>query len=164
MATAAKLTIAEFEQQYGEEKPYYEYWYGEPVQKSMANFTHGLLQGILMVLLSKVGYKAASEVTLKIDRDFQPIPDVIASRAPVERPYPTRAVDIVIEILSEDDRMARILTKCRAYEGWGFEQIYVVDPNARLIFRWIDRGLEEVNAVDKIAAEQIWSELDQAFQ
>jgi len=164
MATAARLTIAEFEQQYGAEKPYYEYWYGEPVQKSMPTWLHALLQRILTNLLCEAGYEAGAEVKLRIDPDFQPIPDIIATRAPIELPYPTRAVDVVIEILSDEDRMARILTKCRAYESWGFEQIYVVDSNARLIFRWIDRRLEEVNSVASIPVDRVWSALDQRLQ
>ena len=38
MATALRtqyLTPEEFEKQYDHEKPNYEYWFGEPIQKSM---------------------------------------------------------------------------------------------------------------------------------
>jgi len=69
LAISRKLTVAEFEEQYGREKPYYEFWQGEPVQKSTATWMHGLLQRIIMDLLSSVGYKAGSEVKLKIDPD-----------------------------------------------------------------------------------------------
>jgi Uma2 family endonuclease len=161
MATAAaKLTVAEFEKQYGREKPYYEYWYGEAVQKSMPTWLHGLLQTILASLLSEAGYKSGSEVKLKIVPDFHPIPDVIATREPVELPYPTKAVDVIIEILSEDDLISRVLTKCRTYDSWGFEQVYVVDPFSRLVLRWHDHRLEEVDAMAGIRVDRIWSALD----
>lgn len=161
MATvAAKLTVAEFEKQYAGEKPYYEYWYGEAIQKSMANWVHGLLQIILATLLSEAGYKSGSEVKLKIVPDFHPIPDVIATRRPVEMPYPTRAVDVVIEILSEDDLISRVLTKCRTYDSWGFEHVYVVDPANRIVFRWHDHRLEEVAVLTAIPVERIWAALD----
>lgn len=161
MATLAhKLTVEEFQKQYGHEKPYYEFWHGEPVQKSMATWLHGLLQRILMELLSQAGYKAASEVTLKIDPSFQPIPDVIATRGRIEQPYPRKGLEIVIEIISEDDSLSRVLTKCRAYRSWGFEQVYVVDPEARIVFRWAENRLEEVGQLASIAAERIWSAVD----
>jgi Uma2 family endonuclease len=156
--------VIEFEKQYGQEKPYYEYWYGEAVQKSASTWIHGLLQRILAGFLSQAGYKAGSEVKLKIDPDFHPVPDVIATRGRVEVPYPTRPVEVVIEILSDDDPMSRILTKCRTYQGWGFERIYVVDPQTRIVFRWTDRGLEEVNTLASLPVDRIWSALDQELR
>lgn len=165
MGTAAqKLTVAEFERQYGHEKPYYEFWHGEAVQKSMPTWIHGLLQTILSRLLSEAGYKAGSEVKLRIDPDFHPLPDIIATRGRVEIPYPTKAVEIIIEILSDDDPMWRILTKCRTYAGWGFEQIYVIDPQTRVVFRWTDQRLEEVNAFASISVDRIWLALDEELR
>lgn len=163
-SVAQKLTVAEFEKQYGREKPYYEYWYGEPVQKSRPNWLYGLLQKILMDLLSVAGYKSASEVTLKIDPEFYPIPDIIATRGRIELPYPTKPLEIVIEILSPDDSMSRILTKCNAYRSWGFEQVYVVDPENRAVFAWTDRRLEAVETLALIPVEQICTALDRALQ
>ncbi len=165
MATVAnKLTVAEFEKQYGYEKPYYEFWHGEAVQKSMPTWIHGLLQIILSRLLSEAGYKAGSEVKLKIDPDFHPVPDVIATRRRVEAPYPTKAVEIVIEILSDDDPMSRVLTKCTTYQSWGFEQIYVVEPQTRTVFRWTDQRLEETKTLASLPVDWIWSALDQELR
>lgn len=162
MATVAnKLTVAEFEKRYGHEKPYYEFWHGEAVQKSMPTWIDGLLQMILSSLLSEAGYKAASEVNLKIDPDFHPVPDVIATRRRIEAPYPTKAVEIVIEILSDDDPMSRVLTKCRTYQSCGFEQIYVVDPQTRIVFRWIDQRLEETNTFASLPVDRIWCAFEQ---
>ena len=165
MATVAeKLTVAEFEKRYGQEKPHYEFWHGEAIQKSMPTWIHGLLQGILRDLLRKAGYKAGSEVKLKIDPDFHPVPDVIATRGPIELPYPTRPVDVVIEILSGDDPMSRVMTKCKTYGSWGFEHVYVVDPETRTVFRWIDQRLEEVTALASVPVNRIWSALDEELR
>ncbi len=161
---AHKLTVDEFERQYGCEKPYYEYWHGEAIQKSMPTSLHGLLQSILMALLWQAGFKAASEVKLKIDPEFQLIPDVIASHDRFELPYPTRSVEIVVEILSHDDPMSRVLTKCRMYQSWGFEQIYVLDPEDRRVFRWTEHRLEEVGEFASIPVDRIWAALDAALQ
>jgi Uma2 family endonuclease len=164
MATvAAKLSVAEFEKQYGDEKPYYEYWHGEAVQKSQPTGLHGLLQRILLILLTQAGYEPLSEVKLKIDPDFQPVPDVIATNGAIELPYPTRPLEIIIEILSEDDRISRVLAKCRTYEAWGFEQVYIVDPERRVVLRWHDHRLEEVNTLAGISTDRIWSEVDRSL-
>ena len=162
MATvAAKLTVAEFERQYGQEKPYYEYWHGEAIPKSMPNTVHGLLQIIIAALLRQAGYRAGSEVKLKIDPFFHPVPDLIADRSALEAPYPTKALEIVVEILSEDDPYSRIMRKLRTYESWGFQHIYLVDPATRTVSRWHDHRLEEANDLAAIPVERVWSSLDQ---
>lgn len=158
--TVGTLTLYEFEQQYGHSEPHYEYWQGTAVRKAMPTWIHGLVQRILLELLTRVGYKSGSEVKLKIDPDFEPVPDVIATRGRIELPYPTKGMEIVIEILSEDDAMSRILTKCRAYEIWGFEEIYVVDAEARTIMRWGRHRLEEVGTLAGVCVEGIWTALD----
>ena len=85
------------------------------MQKATPTWIHGLLQRILMDMLSRAGFKSASEVRLKIDPEIQLIPDVIATRGRIETAYPVTALDVVIEILSESDSMSRTLSKCRTY-------------------------------------------------
>lgn len=75
------MSLEEFHQLYDGEKPYREYWFGEAVPKPMATAIHGALQHIVMRLLASRGWKAASEVRLKIVPYAQPVPDIIASRA-----------------------------------------------------------------------------------
>ncbi|MBV8896572.1 MAG: Uma2 family endonuclease [Acidobacteriaceae bacterium] len=163
MATAAaKLTVAEFESQYGQEKPYYEYWHGEAVQKSVPTILHALIQRVLLILLTEAGYEAFPEAKLKIDPDFQPIPDVIATRDRLATRFPTKPLEIVIEILSDEDPMARLLKKCGVYQEWGFEQIYIVDPVNRHILRWRGERLERAHTLAGIALEAIWSSVDRS--
>ncbi len=161
MATVAqRLSVAEFEERYRHEKPYYEFWRGEAIQKSMPTWLHSLIVLVLIDLLKEAGFKTGTEVKLKIDPEFHPIPDVIATRGQFEFPYPTRPMEVVVEVLSEDDSMSRVLAKCRAYRDWGFQEIYVVDPASRVIYRWVDRGLEEVTEFAVIPVERVWLSLD----
>ncbi len=85
------LTVAQFEELYGKQKPHYEFWYGEAVYKSIPNSIHGETQLIVGELLREAGYKAGAEIKLKIETDFQPVPDIVATRGSIERPYPTTA-------------------------------------------------------------------------
>ena len=160
MTTIEKvLTVAEFEQL---EDGRYEFWNGEAVERSMPTWVHGLLQVLFAQLLTEAGYKAAAEIDLRIDRKLLWRPDVIATKGPITDPYPTSPVEIVVEILSANDTFGRLLEKCRTYENWGFEQIYLVEPGSRVVYRW--EG--SLKAVDEVAGQpvaSIWEALDKAL-
>jgi Uma2 family endonuclease len=130
----------------------------------MPTWIHGLLQGILIRLLTDFGYSAGSEVELRIDADAHPKPDVIATRRKVEEPYPTKAVEVVVEILSKDDPMPYLLEKCQAYGRWGFEYIYVLNPESKQLFRWTGSGLQIAETLVTIPIERIWQELEKSLR
>jgi Uma2 family endonuclease len=162
-----KLSLEEFHARYDGEKPYYEYWDGEAVQKSMATFLHGLIQGILIQLLRGIGYASASEVTLKLVPAYELIPDVIAVEGAIGGPYPTTPFDVVIEILSPRDSFSRVLRKCRLHERWGIRQIVVVDPAERLVWRFENGVPQETDVIARrgeaaIPAQALWDDVDQA--
>jgi Uma2 family endonuclease len=160
------MTVEQFERQYGQEKPYFEYWFGQPVQKSMPTWIHSMLQKIIMRLLDDAGYESGAEVKLKISADFQPLPDVSAVLpGQVELPYPTRPVEVVVEILSPDDQFSQVLGKCQFYGDLGIKNIYVVDPETRQIWSWHrDRPPLLADSLMSIPALAIWSELDRRIQ
>src|SRR6185437_16974607 len=91
-----KLSLEEFHARYDGEKPYFEYWDGEAIQKSTPTGLHSIIQKILAQLLDALGFVAGAEVTLKLDRSFQPIPDVIAVESSFSDLYPTEPFEIVI--------------------------------------------------------------------
>jgi Uma2 family endonuclease len=163
-ALAEKLTFAQFQLKYGHGDRSYEYWYGEAVPKAMPTWIHGLLQAILTRLLNEAGYSAGSEVELRIDPDAHPKPDVIATSQEVEEPYPTKAVDVVVEILSKDDPMPYLLDKCEAYRKWGFEHIYLVNPESKQILRWTEKGLQLTDNLVTIPTARIWQQLEESLR
>jgi len=156
------VTIEQFDQQYGQQKPYFEYWFGQPVQKAMPTWIHSMLQKIIMRFLDDAGYESAAELKLKISADFQPLPDVSAVRpGQVEVPYPTRPVEVVVEILSPDDQFSQILTKCQFYGEMGIPCVYVVDPETRQVWSWRrDEAPIPVESLASVPVSAIWSELD----
>ncbi|HTU46614.1 MAG TPA: Uma2 family endonuclease [Terriglobales bacterium] len=165
MATVAeKLSFLEFQAKYeSDDDTSYEYWCGEAIKRSMPTWIHGALQAIISELLRKAGYIAGSEVELRIVPDAHPKPDVIATSRDIEVPYPTKAVDVVVEILSENDAMAYVLEKCQAYQDWGFQYIYVVNAGRRQLLRWTGTALEISNELTSIPAARIWERLDEAM-
>ena len=166
MASAIRpLTLEEFRVQYADEKPYYEYWFGEAVQKSAPTWLHILLQQILGELFTSAGYKSGPELELRIDADWQPKPDVAAALI-VEHPYPTHPIDIVAEVLSPEDRMTRVYEKCRQYERIGIQKIFVFDPDSEAAWEWSTQteNLERISDVNlpngrSIPVQSVWDEL-----
>jgi Uma2 family endonuclease len=160
-----KLSAQEFHTRYGGEKPYFEYWNGEAVQKSMPTRMHSLIQKILVRLLDGIGYDSGAEVTLKLDPAYEPIPDVIAADGGIGDPYPTSPFDVVIEILSPDDSFSRVLRKCRLYEQWGIGRILVIDPVDRLVWHFENSAPQETDVIARrgdaaITAQSLWDEVD----
>ena len=83
MATVTQpLTLEEFHARYRQQKPYFEYWFGEPIQKTRSTWLHAVLQGIMGEALRRAGYKSGFEVELRIDPEWEPVPDVIATLKP----------------------------------------------------------------------------------
>ena len=130
-APAQFLSLQQFEQTYGNEKPYYEYWFGEAIQKSTPSSLHGIVQGILFMLLTARGWRASCEVKLKISPFANPIPDLIADPNPIESPYPTQPFALCIEILSPTDDLRRLFQKCAHYLDWGVGTVWIIDPYQR---------------------------------
>jgi Uma2 family endonuclease len=97
----------------------------------MPTSLHGAVQIVLSVLLLRLGWKVASEVTLKLVPDAEPVPDLVASRDKIERPYPTKPIELCVEILSPEDRLNKIIRKARYYLDWGVQYVWIVDPAAR---------------------------------
>jgi Uma2 family endonuclease len=164
-ATTTKLTVEQFQQEYGQQDRAYEFWYGEAIPKGMPTWVHGLLQTIIAQLLREAGLMAASEVELRIDPEAHPKPDVIASRTRRPTgPYPTEGVDVVVEIISEDDTVPRLREKCWKYQKWGCGHIYAVDPSDRSVSEFRDGNFTIAPYLDSVPVIRIWQELDQELE
>jgi Uma2 family endonuclease len=167
MAAAPQpLSLAEFRARYSLEKPYFEYWFGVAIQKSVPTWLHAVLQRIIGSLLLQAGYKSGSELELRIDSNWQPVPDVAGSLRRIDQPYPTEPIDVVVEILSPDDRMSYILSKCRNYARIGISQIFVFDPEAKQAWEWTNNSLNIISEMrlangSVIDLRLVWQQLDE---
>ncbi|MGC2659151.1 MAG: Uma2 family endonuclease [Bryobacteraceae bacterium] len=135
MATAPSyLTVDQFERLYGHKKPYYEYWYGEAIQKPRATLLHSYIQGLLFMFLKSFGWRVGTEVTLRISPVAHPIPDLAADPGHIEGPYPSKPVALCIEILSPQDDLRQVVRKAAHYLDWGIKQVWIIDPQDRRAF------------------------------
>jgi Uma2 family endonuclease len=143
------------------EKPYSEYRDGVLYPKAMPTTFHGLLQSMLLIALHKRGLQAAPEVTVKLSPTRYLVPDVVAARV-LQSPYPTDPVLLCCEILSPDDRLGAMLSKCEEYHAWGVPFCWVIDPVKRTAWEYHSGG-EPVRATEALRAGEISLDLDELF-
>ena len=169
-AIAPLISLEQFRNFFGDQKPHYEYWDGEARQKSMPTKLHAKLQRILATLFHELGFYSFTELTLHIGLNWEPIPDVTATIEDFPGPYPTSGINIVIEILSLQDTFTTVEEKCERYAEHGISDILVFDPAERKLWKWdssltsLVRVLEPTvvltsrNAMLHIT--QVWSRMD----
>ena len=127
-----------------ETKPYLELIDGEVVEKAMPNPFHGAMVATLIWKLSNYieGSKEGRVLTevrhLQDDEQRIYLPDVsvtLKGRFPrgVQRVVQVRP-DFAIEVLSPDDRAARVLEKVQFYLRAGVQLVWLVDPELRVVF------------------------------
>jgi Uma2 family endonuclease len=138
--TASNLSVEEFHRLYDGEKPAFEYWFGEAIQKIMPSNLHGVVQFVIMLMLRNLGWSVASEVRLKVVREAEPVPDVIAVHGKLPKHYPQTAPELCIEILSPGDRLQRTLWKAHHYLDWGTRFVWIIDPEARTAWSLVKDG------------------------
>jgi Uma2 family endonuclease len=163
------LSLEGFHERYAGEKPYFEFWNGEAVQKSFPTLQHSRCQMFVAQLLGCIGYDSGFEITIKLDPAYELVPDVIAAEGRITDPYPTEPFEVVVEILSPDDSFSRVLQKCRLYKTLGIRQVGLVDPNDRVVWSFENGLLQETDIIARrdalvITARQLWAEVDQLYQ
>ncbi|HUB83656.1 MAG TPA: Uma2 family endonuclease [Bryobacteraceae bacterium] len=80
------------------------------------------------------------------------IPDVTVLLAPPATKYLLDAAFPVVEVLSEDDRMSRVIAKLQEYATLGVPNIWLVDPQMKLMSVYRPPALVEITG-DTIATE-----------
>jgi Uma2 family endonuclease len=110
-----------------------EYLDGEIVERNMGEIPHGDVQLNLAVLLrqlrKRLDLRVIAEIRIQISPTRYRVADVAIWRNDnIGTAIPTVAPFLVIEVLSPEDRMVRMLPKIQEYLALGVEWIWIVDP------------------------------------
>ncbi|MBM3810309.1 MAG: Uma2 family endonuclease [Acidimicrobiia bacterium] len=122
---------------------------GEILGRSVPDLKHGTAQLMLGAFFvrhrNSHHLHAASETRLRLRPGRVVIPDVCVfwPDKPDAR-YPDSPPLIVVEILSRDDPMSQVRAKLLEYLDWGVPHIWLVDPEARVLYEFRQDGLHEV--------------------
>ena len=149
-------------------EPSCEYWDGVLVPKAMGTKKHGRLQFRIAALIQETfpQYEATPELTVRVTPKKYLIPDVAVERRDQSQdPYPVSPIHVCIEILSPEDRLKEVLTKCETYHVWGTPYAWVLDPLARKAWQYTKGSepieVDELQAGDiRLTASEIFSALD----
>lgn len=150
------------------EKPYREYRDGEVSAKAMPTKLHAIIQYALLTLLRAQGVQALPELTVRISPTKYLVPDVSVG-GDFPGPYPTEPVLLCCEILSPEDRLGAMFSKCEEYHAWGVPFCWVVDPVKHTAWEYHSDG-EPVRVTEalragelSVSSEELFSALDAAL-
>lgn len=115
------------------EGPDCEYLDGEIVERNMGEIPHGDVQTTLVSLLrqmrNRLGIRVISEIRIQISPTRYRVADLAVWRNDdIGTGVLTVPPFLVVEILSPEDRMVRLLPKIQEYLSIGVEWIWIVDP------------------------------------
>jgi Uma2 family endonuclease len=146
---------------------------GRIEERHLGEKEHSLIQRYLTFLFmlkrAEWGVEVFPELrTQTAVRNFR-VPDVLVVRAgdSFER-YVTRPPLIAVEILSPEDTLRAMQEKAAEYRRFGIENIWIIDPEPRLAYRYTSAGLEEVQGGElavpqtpiRVVLSELFAELD----
>jgi Uma2 family endonuclease len=152
-----------------------EYLDGEIVERNTGELPHSIIQGELLSLLKNLGsqfhLKVVPEIRIQISRTRYRVADIAVWRpGPIGTRIPTVSPFLVVEVLSPEDRMVRLLPKIQEYLGTGVEWVWLVDPFERKALAYSQENragvsteaLTVANPPIQIALETLWKFLPES--
>ncbi len=109
---------------------------GEIVERNWGDLPHATIHGNLSGLLSELrktlGIRVLMSIRLRINARRFRVADIAVWRDDnIGTGIPTVAPFLVVEILSPEDRMVRMLPKIQEYLSIGVEWVWVIDPEEK---------------------------------
>jgi Uma2 family endonuclease len=116
-------------------------------ERPMGEYNHSSWQAALLAWFQQHNrewnLRARPELRLKVAPTRYRIPDVaILDRNQPTEPVLSTAPLAVIEILSPEDRLKRLLVKLEDYHRMGVASVLVVDPEDGRFYRYVDGSLD----------------------
>lgn len=113
-----------------------EYLEGEIVERNTGELPHGRVQGRLLYLLMQQTASLKIEIVPEIriqtkSRRYRVADIAVWRQGFIGERIPTVPPLLVIEILSSEDRMTRMLPKVQEHLAMGLEWVWVVDPDEK---------------------------------
>lgn len=150
-----------------------EYVDGRIEERNLGEKEHSIIQRFLTVLFAikraEWGVEVFPELRTQTEAHRFRVPDVLVMRAG-ERfdRFVTHPPLIAIEILSPEDTVRAMQSKAAEYRSFGIENIWIIDPEPRIAYRYTEAGLEEVRIGEltvpatpiRVVLSELFAELD----
>jgi Uma2 family endonuclease len=152
-----------------------EYVDGRIEERNLGEKEHSIIQRyftfLFMLKRAEWGVEVFPELRTQVGATNFRVPDVLVVWAgeSFDR-YVTHPPLIAIEILSPEDTLRAIQAKSAEYRRFGIENIWIVDPEPRIAYRYTAAGLEEVHTGEltvpetpiRVLLSELFAELDRA--
>jgi Uma2 family endonuclease len=152
-----------------------EYVNGRIEERNLGEKEHSIIQRFLTFLFmlkrAEWGVEVFPELRTQIAAKNFRVPDVLVVRSgePFER-YLKHPPLIAIEILSPEDTLRVMREKAAQYRTFGIENIWIIDPEPRLVYTYTSAGLEEIQTGEltvpgthiRVVLAEMFAELDRA--
>ncbi|HEY1756297.1 MAG TPA: Uma2 family endonuclease [Bryobacteraceae bacterium] len=124
-----------------------EYLDGEIVERNMGELPHGDVQLTLARLLwqlrKTLGIRVVTGIRVQISARRFRVADIAVWRDDnIGTGIPNVAPFLVVEILSPEDRMVRVLVKIQEYLSIGVDYVWVIDPEEKAALRFSQKHPE----------------------
>jgi Uma2 family endonuclease len=148
---------------------------GRIEERNLGEKEHSIIQRYLTVLFAikraEWGVEVFPELRTQIAaRNFR-VPDVLVVRTGESfEHYLKHPPLIAVEILSPEDTLTKMQEKAAQYRTFGIENIWLIDPEPRLAYKYTSAGLEEVQSGQlavpdspiRVVLSEMFAELDRA--
>jgi Uma2 family endonuclease len=147
--------------------PDMEYVDGVLVETNVGEWLHGMAQSNIIYAFRRKypEVKVVPELRSRTRETRFRVPDVAVVLQPPPGRYLITAPFIAVEILSEEDRVGRLIEKLKEYAEWGVPNIWMFDPGGKQMYVFQRNALVEIEG-DLIATESPRLELtrDEIFR
>lgn len=146
---------------------------GRIEERNLGEKEHSIIQRYLTFLFMLKRKEWAVEVFPELRTQTKAtrfrVPDVLVTHTGDEfQRYITKAPLIAIEILSPEDTLTAMRDKASEYRSFGVENIWIIDPERRIVYRYTESGLEEFKTGElnvpgtpvRIVLSEMFAELD----
>jgi Uma2 family endonuclease len=152
-----------------------EYVDGRIEERNLGEKEHSIIQRFLTVLFAihraEWGVEVFPELRTQTRQTRLRVPDVLVVRFghKFDR-YVTQPPPIAIEILSPEDTLRAMQEKAAEYRGFGVENIWIIDPEPRIAYCYVENALQEVHDSElavagtriRVVLSEMFAELDRA--
>jgi len=146
---------------------------GRIEERNLGEKEHSIIQRYLTFLFMLKREEWQAEVFPELRTQTQTthfrVPDVLVVRSGEDfKRYITRPPLIAIEILSPEDTLKAMQAKAAEYQRFGVENIWVINPETRIAYRYNGTALEEIQTGEltvtgtliRVVLSEMFAELD----
>ena len=129
-------------------RPDCDYVDGFVEERNLGELSHGWVQGnVVGAFRSRyevTGLAAIPEWRFQIGPTRFRVPDVVVTRGKPQEQILTQLPVLCVEILSPEDRAARVNVRIREYLEFGVPAVWLIDPDGKTLTIYRRNSLEEV--------------------